>query len=63
MCNKEAEYGRAVNCNASDFGPMRGNIAYYENVGREKVVGERDIGPVGSVGSDGGIRRGVGGGR
>ena len=32
-------------------------------MGREKVVGEVGTGPGGSVGSDGGIRRGGGGGR
>ena len=63
MCNKEAEFGRAVHCNAPDSGPMRGNIAYYGDVGHENVVGEEDTGPGGSVRSDGGIIRGGGGGR
>ena len=62
MCTKEVEYRRAVHCNAPDSGPMRGNIAYYGDVGREKVVGEGRTGPGGSVGSDGGIIR-EGGGR
>ena len=63
MCTMEVEYGRAVHCNAPDSRPMRGNIAYSGDVGHEKVVGEGDTGPGGSVGSDGGIRRGGGGGR
>ena len=52
MCTKEAEYGRAVHCNAPGSGLLRGNSAYYGDVGREKVVGEGDTGPGGSVGSD-----------
>ena len=40
---------------------MRGNIVYYGDVGCEKVVGEGDTGPGGSVGSDRGIIRGDGG--
>ena len=42
---------------------MQGNIAYYGDVGREKVVGEGGTGPGGSVGTDGGKIRGGGGGR
>ena len=53
----------AVHCNAPDSGPMRGNIADSGDVGHKKMVGEGDTGPGGSVGSDGGTRRGVGGGR
>ena len=49
MCTKEEEYGRAVHWNAPDSGPMRVNIAYYGDVGREKVVGEGVTGPGGSV--------------
>ena len=40
-----------------------GNIADSGDVGREKVVREEDTVPGGSVVSDGGIRRGSGGGR
>ena len=63
MCNKEAEYGRAVHCNAPDYGPLRGKIIDSGDVGREKLVGEGGTGPGGSVGSGSGIRRGGGGGR
>ena len=60
MCTKEAEYGRVVHCNAPDSGPLRENIEDSGDVGREKVVGEGGNGPGGSVGTDGGIRRGGG---
>ena len=63
MCTKDEEYGRAVHCKAPDSGPMQGNIAYYGDVGREKVVGEGGTGPGGSVGTDRGKIRGGGGGR
>ena len=63
MCTKETEYGNRVHCNVPNSGPMRGNIAYYGDVGREKVVGEGGTGPGGSVGTDGGKIRGGGGGR
>ena len=63
MCTKEAEYGRAVNCNALNSGPLRVNSADSRDVGCENVVGEGGNGPGGSVGSGGGIRRGGGGGR
>ena len=43
-------------------GPLQGNGADYRDVGREKVVGEGGTGPGESVGSDGGNRRGGGGG-
>ena len=33
MCNKEAEYDRAVHCNTTNYGPLRGNSADYEDVG------------------------------
>ena len=46
-----------------DSGPLQGNSTDSGDVGREKVVGEGGTGPVGSVGSCGGIRRGGGGGR
>ena len=46
-----------------DYGPLRGNGTAFRDVGRHKVVVEGVNGPGGSVGSDGGIRRGVGGGR
>ena len=59
MCTKETEYGLAVHFNVPDSEPLRGNSADSGDVGREKVVGERGTGPVGSVGSCGGIRRGV----
>ena len=61
MCNKEAEYVRAVHFNAPNSGPLRGNSADSVDVGREKVVGEGYTGPGGSVGSDGGTRGGGGG--
>ena len=62
MCTNEAEYGRVVHCNAPDSGPLRGNGADFGDVVREKVVREGVTGTGGSVGSDGGIRRGGGGG-
>ena len=62
MCTKEAEYVRAVHCNAPDSRPMRENGADSGYVGREKVVGEGGTGPGGSVVSDYGIRRGGWGG-
>ena len=58
MCTKEAEYGHAVHCEAKNSGPLRRNGAYSGDVGCEKVVVEVCNGPSGSVGSDGGIRRG-----
>ena len=62
MCSHEAEYGHTVHCNATDYGPLQGNRAYSGDVGHDKVVGEGGTGTSGSVGSDGGIRRGGGGG-
>ena len=52
-----------VHFNATNYGPLRGNGADYEDVGRENVVGEGGTGPGGSVESDGCIRRIYGGGR
>ena len=46
-----------------DPGHLQGNSADFGDVGLEKVVREGVTGPGGSVGSDGGIRRGGGGGR
>ena len=63
MCTKEAQYSRVVHFNAPDYGPLRGNGAYFGDVGREKVVREGVNGPSGSLGSDGSTRSGVGGGR
>ena len=63
MCTKEAEYSRTVHFNMPDYGPLQGDIADSGDVGCDKVVVEVGTGPVGSVGSDGGIRRGGGGGR
>ena len=63
MCNKEAEYVRAVHFNAPDSGPLRVNIAYYRDGGREKVARAGYTGPGGSVRSDRGTRREGGGGR
>ena len=45
MCTKEAEYGLVVHCNTPDSGPLRGNSAYFGDVGHEKVVREGDTGP------------------
>ena len=61
MCTKETEYGRALHCNAPNYGPLRGNSADSGDVGCEKVVGEGGTGPGGSVGSDSCTRRGGGG--
>ena len=63
MCTKETEYVRAVHCNAPNSGPLRVNGADFGDVGLEKVAREGVTGPGGRLGSDGGIRRGVGYGR
>ena len=63
MCTKEAKYGRTVHCNAPDSGTLQGNGADSGDMGHEKVVGEVATGPVGSAGSDSGIRRGGGAGK
>ena len=62
MCTKEVEYGRSIHFNVPDSGPLQGNGADSGDVGREKVVVEGGTGPGGSVRSNGGIRRGGGGG-
>ena len=63
MCNKEAEYGRAVRLYATNYRPLQGNGADSGDVGREKLVVEGGTRPGRSLVSNGGIRRGGGGGR
>ena len=55
LCAKEAEYGRAIHRDATDYGPLRGDGADARDVGGKKVVGTGGPGPGGSKG--GGSRR------
>ena len=56
LCYEEAEYGRAIHCNAEDYGPMRGDGADDRGVSSYKMV--RTLGTeTGGIKGGGGIRR------
>ena len=44
MCPEEAEYGRAIHCNAADSGPMRGDCVDARGVIRQEMMGAGGIG-------------------
>ena len=60
MFAEDAEYGRAIHCDATSYEPLQGNGADTRDVGRENVVVEGGTVPGRSRGGDGIIRIGGG---